>query len=643
MIRRQLTLTTGVMVVLTFLAVAFAQDDSVLQRYDLAIENLEVATASVPQDGAQARDELERALNALLTLSRDATSTTLVQAMERTFERTRVAVDNQSKTDMAVQTAVLAGGFSRLVMDSAYLAASGGDVPTAKARLLHLAERIGFAPEAAAAVTAATTGPDLRLAFEAGLAESVAADLATATELATTDADAAYVSLATAYGESLLVQDSPRVAPTLNRELVDAARALVGNDEAALATSTQAARATLADLAAAARSGSAGSATVTAEPAPEELPAAPAQGAPAQGAPATAEADGATDAGAATQASADAPETATEPDQRSDAAAADAPAPAGAQALAGTPDEATLEAAVAARVLALTEAAERAKAEDLTRQLVAAGVGADAAPAAATRLLARGYDDLGGLLQSLEAETARVAAAVARGDQSGAAAALARATSTYSQSVAPLLEHADPQLGASTAKLLSDLSATDVTQADATLLAARTELIRGAFAGRTPTLADEVDGAVAGYWTGLTRDAVFLILGILAIFPLVLLNMAFGGSNRNWRLVGWGLFLLLVPVFYQALVGLANLLGTAVDMSWLPDLGRWSMLGSLTGQVVWVLLVLIALVLAIVGLRGICVQFGLLGGGRKGTQTKATAVQPKGSTGHTTIDWDEEF
>ncbi|HRN17613.1 MAG TPA: hypothetical protein PLU66_00910, partial [Trueperaceae bacterium] len=73
MIRRQLTFATGVLVVFFCLSGAMAQEDSLLQRYDLAIENLEIATASVPTDGAQARDELERALNALLTLSRDAT------------------------------------------------------------------------------------------------------------------------------------------------------------------------------------------------------------------------------------------------------------------------------------------------------------------------------------------------------------------------------------------------------------------------------------------------------------------------------------------------------------------------------------------------------------------------------------------
>ena len=172
------------------------RDDSLLQRYDLAIENLEIAVASVPQDGAQARDELERALNALLTLSSNASSPSLVQAMERTFDRTRVTIDNQSRTDMAVQTGVLAGGFARLVMDSAFAAAVDGDLDLARARLLHLAVDLAFTPEAQQELQAAGSTSALRLAFEAGAAESIAAELREADALLDADVAAAYERLA---------------------------------------------------------------------------------------------------------------------------------------------------------------------------------------------------------------------------------------------------------------------------------------------------------------------------------------------------------------------------------------------------------------------------------------------------------------
>ncbi len=637
MIRRQLILATGVLVVLTYLSGAFAQGDSVLQRYDLAIENLQVATASVPQDGAQARDELERALNALLTLSRDATSTSLVQAMERTFERTRIAVDNQSKTDMAVQTAVLAGGFSRLVMDSAYLAASNGDLETARGRLQHLAQRLSFSADDQAALAAATSAAGLRLAFEAGAAGTISAELSTAASLLATDPDVAYVRLAKAYGESLLIQDSPRVDASLNRNLVGAAQALVANDDAALATATEGAQASLSSLASAARSGAEG--TPAAEnalssPTPEVLPSlaeTPSSDAPEAGeAPAGAQEEPVTTGEAEPQGAAASAATTND-------AAAQGESPA-------VVDEATLEAAVAARLLALTEAAKQETLDGLTQELTTSGLPPQFAGATATRLVARGYDGLSSVFEQLEAAAGRVVASVGRGDASSARTALADLSTSYQQDIAPVIDQIDPSLGQSTTELLTSLKDRQrLTQADASLLAARTAVIRDAFAGASPTAADNVEGGVAKFWSGTTRSVVFLILGILAIFPLVLLNMAFGGSNRNWRLFGWALFLLLVPVFYEAILGLVDLLGSVVDMSWFPGLTRWSMFNGVTGQVVWAFLVLIALILAIVGLRGICVQFGLLGGGKKSGSTKATAVAAKGNTGHTTIDWDEEF
>ncbi|MEJ2290067.1 MAG: hypothetical protein P8Y02_15840, partial [Deinococcales bacterium] len=49
------------------------QTDTYLQRYDLAIQNLGQAVAAVPDDSAKARSELDHAVNALMTLSRDTT------------------------------------------------------------------------------------------------------------------------------------------------------------------------------------------------------------------------------------------------------------------------------------------------------------------------------------------------------------------------------------------------------------------------------------------------------------------------------------------------------------------------------------------------------------------------------------------
>jgi len=639
MIRRQLTFATGVLVVFFCLSGAFAQEDSLLQRYDLAIENLEIATASVPTDGAQARDELERALNALLTLSRDATSTNLVRAMERTFERTRVAVENQSHTDMAVQTAVLAGGFSRLVMDSAYLNASSGDVETARNRLLHLAERLHFTADDVAALTAADAGPTLRFAFEAGTADAITTELAAAQDLMAGDQDAAYVSLAKAYGESLLIQDSPRVDASLNRDLVAAAQAVVNQDAAALSTAAESATLSLTSLANAARAGSEGTPAqggVQQAPVPESLPELATAPAPSS----TDEATTGESAATAETEVAEAPATGTADQGPESTGPALAPTDEEAPAV----PEATLEEAVAARLAQQEAEARQLKVDAITQELASAGLAPSVAATNAERLVAAGFDDLNDVFTDLQAATARVVAGVRRGDQPAARAALAQLDAGYRRNLAPALAQLDPAADQATSDLLTSLaSRTHLTLAEAGLLSARLDLAQAAFEGAVPTLGDDVEAAVDAVWSDMTRSAVFVILGILAIFPLVLLNMAFGGGNRNWRLVGWALFLLLVPVFYQAIAGLFDLLDRVIDVSWFPDLERWSMFDSVTGQAVWALLVLIALILAIIGLRGICVQFGLLGASKKSGVAKQTATAAKSGTGHTTIDWDEEF
>ena len=52
---------------------------------------------------------------------------------------------------------------------------------------------------------------------------------------------------------------------------------------------------------------------------------------------------------------------------------------------------------------------------------------------------------------------------------------------------------------------------------NAGLLAARTAVIRDAYAGAAPTAADNVEGGVAKFWSGMTRSVVFLILGFLGL------------------------------------------------------------------------------------------------------------------------------
>ncbi|HEX7041248.1 MAG TPA: hypothetical protein VF202_14115 [Trueperaceae bacterium] len=660
-------------------APALAQEDSVLQRYDLAVENLEFAIASVPGDPVQARDELERAVNALLTLSRDTTSATLLEAMQRTFDRARTAVDNESRADLAVQAAVLRGGFRRLVADSAFTAGAAGELDTALSRLTHVAEELGFAADDLETLAGAGTSlAALRLAFEAGAAAAIAAELTVSERLLPTDREAAYEALATAYGDSLLVQDSPRADPDLHAALLRAAQALVQNDAEAFADATDEAEGHLTRLASAARAGEAGGLAAPAAPpegaAPDAAGAAPGAGeAPAPAAqdeaPAAPPAEGAP-APADQQADQAAPQggqpDAAEPPSDEAAAPPAAPAAAGPEGqpgageAAGRPGEGLGElpslggepaAEGAAPVdLALLRAQfeqERRDAElaALVQELEGAGLPAGLARSQASALLDAGFTSTDAAFDAVAARLGEAVADLRAGDAAGAASAVGTARMAF-ENVRGLVGARDSAAAADAAALFdSVLDRPAMREHDLTLLAASVEAGRAALLGEPAAGAGlSLERSVDAVWGGWTRLAVLFVLGVLAFVPLRYLNLAFGGGNANWRLVAWALFLLLVPVFYEALAALGTAVARLTETPSLDVLARWSMFDSTLGHVVWAALVFLALLFAAIGLRGICAQFGVLGA-RGGPQasTTPTLVESSGVRQQTAVDWDDEF
>jgi hypothetical protein len=129
--------------------------------------------------------------------------------------------------------------------------------------------------------------------------------------------------------------------------------------------------------------------------------------------------------------------------------------------------------------------------------------------------------------------------------------------------------------------------------------------------------------------------------------PLYLLFLAFGGGNRNWQLIGYALFLLLVPVIYEGISYILSSIATPLNMPALDVLSRFSMFQNTFTQLLWVLLTALAIGLATAGLYGICVQFGLLGKRVEDpatTMLEAPASDPEMVAAKTTsFEWDEEF
>ena len=220
-------------------------EDSFLARYALALESLNASLAALEdggfQDGAASLDNLERAARTLRPLSQETSSATLVGSVEATFERARTAIRNESRADLAVQVAVLKGGFRRLLYEAAVRDANAGNLETAAQRFAALATEMGLSAETQSALDAAatasgetgpTTGAALRLRFEQG----VAAALQEALGAVNPDEglESAYPALAEAYGLFIPIQDSPFLSEATSGAFSAAIGALVGGDSALL-------------------------------------------------------------------------------------------------------------------------------------------------------------------------------------------------------------------------------------------------------------------------------------------------------------------------------------------------------------------------------------------------------------------------
>ncbi|MFN2322806.1 MAG: hypothetical protein ABR510_07595 [Trueperaceae bacterium] len=623
---RTLRLALAAIAAIALATAAWAQDqDAYLQRYGIAVDGLRNAVATVADDPITAREGIDRAFNALLTLSRDAAGTTLVGAMERVFERARTAIANGSADDLAVQAAVLEGGFQRLAYESALSAALAGDLPRARARLARVASDIGFAEsDRAAFADVSQSASVLRFQVETGVAAVMTTRLAVARELAATNPGGAYRSLARAYGHFLLVQDSPRAAGTLNQGFVDAASALVADDPAGVIDALEQVEADIAALGVAARErrASVPGAAVVGEAQPSLLPSVE-----------TDAEDAAVRAPDGEVADVDATEA--------DAAVADDGAP-------GTITEAELTALLLAR----EEAARRERLDRLEADLAIAGMAPASRAAHAERLLDAGFETFDAALGALESAAARVVAATHRGADADAHEALDDMVEAYAALVAPVLQPRDGALDADTNGLFDHLAeAHPLRVQDAVVLAGQIEAVRQATAGDVPSAIQRGARTTTSVWAGLPRDVLTLLIGLLALIPLVLLNVAFGGGNRHWQAIGVALLLLLVPALYEGVVGLGGVLAVFAGVDALLPLAAFSVFSSAAAQTVWATTTLLAVAFATAGLIGISRQFGLLGGrrGRGGTgrassgSTKATSATAGTAGTAATVDWDDEL
>lgn len=593
--------------------------DELLQRYDLALSNLRRSIQVLPEDAASSRESIDIASRTLAGLSSGTSSPGLVTAMEGTFNHARTAIINQSQTDLAVQVSVLAGGLRRFVYEAAVREGQAGNLELAKSRLVHLATDMGLPEATQEALAASTAGLErFRVIFEHGVAQSIQERVAFAIEQSAEEFDVnrTYRVLAQAYSFLVPVQDSSRVPEALNSALLDSINALVvheGNGLAEKLSDLNAQVDTMLTSTTALLEGGAtnliGSSVVTGTAPSESTPASEQLQVPSL--PASTNDKPVGSAGAAAEA-------------------------------VGAPVPTTAPATAATAVPVLEQPPEPSALEQdlMTYRL---------SNAVMTRLL-RTYEQ-GNLSSVQEAvdglfvSSAKAITAMNNGQTSRAQSLISQTRTNYTRFVAPIVEHRNPEFDMQTIGLFQALEASPALRLADTLALTRqveaiASIVQGEPVGITPTM--------SVYWAGFARPVLFVLLMLLAVVPLYLMNLAFGGGNRNWQWVGWALVLLLLPVVFEGLGFLGSVIANVSGTPAINVLAGYSLFHNPITQIVWLALTAAAIMFASVGLYGICVQFGLLG--KKGqnprvtstseTRTRVTAIETGADT---VVDWDEEF
>lgn len=586
------------------LGLAFAQgpllSEAAIELHVSALGNLERSLERLASGSEGSEAALDAAAADFRELARGG-NPVLVSGMERAFASARTALTNRSTTDLAVQTGLLSGGFHRLLLDPALASA---DVEEARPVVARLSADLGLDVATLTAIQEADSLQRLLLHYRAAVAARTAARLNQAAAQSAEGRDAAYRSFAAAYGLSLSLQDVEGAPADLNGRFSALIAPVTDPDGADFAEGAEALAAELEELAAALAGAAAGTGTPPALPAPETAP---------EPEPATApEQSPATPVEPAPEAVADTP--------------ADDPAPADTPAEDGQPTE---DAAAAP--------AAPPRSTVLERQLRLLGLDQGSAGSLAERYAAEGFESMDHVWAEALLLANQAAAAATLGEQEDAHARLAELDAFHRLSLAPFTSRAFPVRNATITGLLPVLLASPVLHA-ADIQVLNDELTAMAAGVHVRPAAMEAQALAVTWFSGWPRLALRIITGLLAFLPLWYLKLAFGGSNRNWSLVSAGLFLLLLPAILGAAGALLELAGSFAALPLLNEIAAWFVPAGVLQQAVRLVLTLVAILLLSGGLLGICRQFGLFGGSRAGSRSKAASPAPEG----TLVNWETE-
>jgi hypothetical protein len=587
-----------------FFAAASAQSD-LIGAYRSMLGSLEGARVTLRQDPAAALARVREAENTFRRIQ-PPLSAALSSGASAALKNAQVAVSRSSNADFTAQSGQIKAILERAMFETYFNVFS--NTPQAGRYAATLGDAFRLTPAQRADLSASTRAKNAnraRAILETQLAQIIGNALNTARDNAGNRA-LAFSSISRAANHFLIVQDSPRVGNITVASFTDAIATLAANDTRGFQQAVSSLGTQVRGFAGRARALVASNRNPSANPAPR--PASP--------------------------------------------PAASNPAPAARPAATAVPASSSVNGINVAPIRAT---------------LVRGGIAAATADGLAARLARAGYASVG---DAIDAVSGRLSSALANLQDTNipdGRAQITAALTTYNTTLRPIVDAADAGLGARVSRVFEATNdAFGVRPVDVTVLLGEMETIRHWSDGKPMSALQATVANIQPVWMGWVRGIAFLAVALLFIYPIYLLNLAFGGRNPYWRYIGIAMVLLFVPPLIEGLAWLGTLLAEVTGLRFLDALTGLSVLQNPLAQIVWVLILIATVIFATLGFRGIAAQFGLIrtrdsAAGRNppvsmGTAAFATgrnntpaerapmATQQVPATAERTIvEWDEEF
>jgi len=583
------------------------------QLYDQIAPKLETARTELKQDPAASLQAIDDALN-LFRNGAEHFPEALRKGVVQALNNARIAVSRKSEADLESQLWVVRGSIGKMLYEEMFKAVYDKKTDQALAlldRLIELTARTPDLKKKAIPLIKAGDVDGLRTLFERAYAEAIYKTLQLARQRE--KVASSFALTAKAYGLYLVVQDSPRIQ-NVAQDFIDALAALQKGDREAFNQKT----ATL--MAVAQKFFRAAGGPLAAKPA--VAPAKPAAPAQTTEKPATPPA----------------PAPATVAPSKPQTAAPMAAAPA-------------KPAAPAAKVVAKPLVNPLEQLEQDVAFLVG---GKKKAKKVASLLAQSGIHSFTDWKNSLMMTRGLVASAIpytSTGHPHEARRYLSYSRSRYIYEISPLVQATGPALDKQILGYYDQLiggvglRTSDVNLLLGLLLNAEDQVLGEKFYAKGPlNAALSIEKATFG----LPRAIFFIILGVLALFPIYLLYLAFGGRNIYWRLLGLAFLFLLLPAIIEGIAYFGDIMAQYGGVHALHRLSAASIMQNILAQTAWGILVFLVVVFAAWGLRGIAIQFGLIHDRRQPSTTMQTDSGPTSErnptlTSETIVEWDEEF